>query len=501
MSNIMYYRLNDRYALRGWKGLPYAVGKYKLLDMSGTSRSLRYSADGQPSFFNEEQFETVRKFDGITPVDENSLPGSGKELIRNALEYDIITGSENPLPELTDFQKYIYYPALYVREVIWSVTGKCNYRCRHCILSAPDGIHPEPGIDDCRRIADQLAECGIRSVALTGGEPLVRKDFLQIAEMLTERDIRISMIMTNGRLVTPELLDGLEKLGQRPDFKVSFDGIGYHDSMRGIKGAEEAALSAMRLLVSRDFAVTVSMCIDRESAGSIRETVNLLADIGVESVGVTIPQNLGAWRKVGNDRALSFEESMEIYLEYIPHFFEDGMPVSVELGGVFNCNRKGTIYTIPYVRKFDTDEELQKHLICTSARYYVYISAECRLMPCLGYIAAEYADEFPDILEIPLKDALSESRAHDIMTCRMREYFARNEKCRTCEKRLKCAGGCRVNAMACGGDNLGIDEEACRFHLGGYEERIRETAGNAIKRAGLRENIIGMIPRAVPGEG
>ena len=83
----------------------------------------------------------------------------------------------------------------------------------------------------------------------------------------------------------------------------------------------------------------------------------------------------------------------------------------------------------------------------------------------------------------------------------MKEYFARNEKCRSCEKRLQCAGGCRVNAMIGGKDNLSIDEDACRLHLGGYEQRIRETADNAIKRFGISENITGVYPRAVPGEG
>ncbi len=497
----MYYRLNDEYSLRGWKGLPYAVGKYILRNTSGKSGVLHYSVNGKPYFFNEEQFETVRKFDGTTFVDESGLSPVQNELIRAALENKIITASEKPLAELTEFQRYRYYPAMFVREAVWSITGKCNYRCRHCILSAPDGIHPEPDFDDCVRIADQLAECGIRTVTLTGGEPLLRKDFLRIAEILTEREITVSMIMTNGRFVTPEILDGLEKLGQTPNFQVSFDGIGHHDSMRGIKGAEEAALSAMRLLVSRNYAVTSSMCIDRESAGSIRETINLLAEIGVDSVNVAAPQKFGAWENVGDDKALSFEESMEIFLDYIPRFFEDGMPVYINLSGAFSCNQGGTMYRIPFVRKFSSDEKLQKHLICHSARYNIYISAECRLMPCLGYVNAAYANEFPDILEIPLKEALSQSKAHDIMTCRMSEYFERNEKCRTCEKRFKCAGGCRVNAMIGGKDNLSIDEDVCRFHLGGYEERITEAAKNAIKRAGLPENVFGVIPRAVPGEG
>ena len=497
----MYYRLNDGYVLRGWKGLPYAIESCTILNTNSGSRMLHYTINRKPYFLNAEQYELVRSFDGETPVDENKLTALQKELLDRSLKENIISVSKQPLSKLSQFQRYIYYPAMYVKEAVWSITGKCNYRCRHCILSAPDGIHPELPLEDCERIADQLAECGIRKVVLTGGEPLIRKDILKIAEMITDRDIEIKTIMTNGKFVTPELLDGLERLGQFPSFQISFDGLGHHDSMRGISGAEEAALSAMRLLVSRNYATAVSMCIDRESASSIRDTINFLVKLGIDSLGIAMPQKFGAWERNGKDCALSLEEGMEIFLDYIPHYFEDGMPITINLGGAFKCNKHGSKYSIPFVRNFDSDEELQKHLICSMARYNVYISAEGQLMPCLGYSAAANAKEFPNILEIPMKEALSESLAHDIMMCRMKEYFARNEKCRSCEKRLQCAGGCRVNAMTGGKDNLSIDEDACRLLLGGYEQRIKETADNAIKRFGISENITGVYPRAVPGEG
>ena len=497
----MYYRLNDGYALRGWKGLPYAIESCMLQNMNSGIRMLHFKVNGKPYFLNEEQYDVVRRFDGKTLIDETELTVYQKSLLYKALEKGFAKVSENTLPELTQFQKYIYYPAMYVKQAVWSITGKCNYRCRHCILSAPDGIHPQLPLEDCKRIVKQLAECGIRKVVLTGGEPLIRKDFLKIAEMLTDQDIEINTIMTNGKFVTPELLDGLERLGQFPSFQISFDGLGHHDSMRGISGAEEAAVSAIRLLVSRNYATAVSMCIDRQSASSIRDTINYLAELGVEGLGIAMPQKFGAWESNGKDCALSLEEGMEIFLDYIPHYFEDGMPIMINLGGAFECNKHGSKYSIPFVRNFDSDEELQSHLICSMARYNVYISAEGQLMPCLGYSAAANAKEFPNILEIPLKEALSESLAHDIMMCRMKEYFARNEKCRSCEKRLQCAGGCRVNAMTGGKDNLSIDEDACKLHLGGYEQRVRETADEAIKRLGISENITGVIPRAVPGEG
>ena len=123
-------------------------------------------------------------------------------------------------------------------------------------------------------------------------------------------------------------------------------------------------------------------------------------------------------------------------------------------------------------------------------------------MPCLEYGAACCAKEFPDLLQVPMKDILHASRTRKIMTCRMKEYYAENEKCRICEKRLNCAGGCRVNAMTVHRDNnTGIDEDACTFHLGGYEERVRETADAAIRRFSLPEHSIGIPARVLSAEG
>ena len=496
----MYYRLNEDYALRGWEDLPCAVAHYRIRETEG--KGPRFETYVRPYFFSEEAYELIRRFDGQTPVSLDELTAKEKRAVRTALEKSIVTESEQPMEKLTAFQEYRFFPALYIQEVVWSISGRCNYRCRHCILSAPDGIHPELPFEDCVRIADQLAECGINTVALTGGEPLIRRDFPRFVEMLTERDIRISMIMTNGKLLTKQILDCLRENGQHPAFQISFDGFGFHDRMRGITGAEQAALDAMRLMIEEGFPVTAAMCIDRQSAGSIRETALRLGEMGVDSLGISSPQRFGAWENADKDIALSFAESLDLFLDYIPQFFEDGMPITVSIGGVFQCNRHGTDYSIPAVRNFDTDEELRRHLICDTARFRVYISAEGQLMPCLGYGATGYASEFPNVLQIPMKDILHQSRTREIMTCRMKEYFAKNEKCRTCKKRLKCAGGCRVNAMTVHRDNnMGIDEDACYFHLGGYEERIRETADSAIRRLSLPENSIGIPARALPAEG
>ena len=116
---------------------------------------------------------------------------------------------------------------------------------------------------------DQMAECGVLSVDLTGGEPFVRRDICQLIDRILSYHMTINMVYTNGWLVNVKLLDESEKRGVKPEFSISFDGVGWHDWMSGVSGAEEAALRALHLLPSRKFPVHVEMCIHRGNVNTL----------------------------------------------------------------------------------------------------------------------------------------------------------------------------------------------------------------------------------------
>lgn len=75
-------------------------------------------------------------------------------------------------------QKYKKYDSRFIKKVHWSMTGRCNYKCRHCLISAPHAKLGELSHDECMKIIRELASCGIRQLSVTGGEPLARADFL-----------------------------------------------------------------------------------------------------------------------------------------------------------------------------------------------------------------------------------------------------------------------------------------------------------------------------------
>jgi sulfatase maturation enzyme AslB (radical SAM superfamily) len=298
----MYYQLNEKYAFRGWKRLPYA-----LRIMKGEGRL------DKPVFFNKEDFLLLLCCNGVEVVNEGELPESQRSLLQKLAENAIIRASGEPMSGLKDYQRYHVYPGIYYSALQWSITGKCNYRCRHCFLSAPSSRHPELPLSDCLRIIEQMSVCGVRQVDLTGGEPLLRTDFLEIVRSLTEHGIFIRLIFTNASLLNEQLLDALDKLDQHPAFQLSYDGVGCHSWLRGIPQAEEDLRRAIKLLHKRKVDYSCAMCIHKGNAEVLDETVKLLAQYGCRGLGVNTPQELGNWQEFSEKYALSYEETWELY--------------------------------------------------------------------------------------------------------------------------------------------------------------------------------------------
>ena len=83
-----------------------------------------------------------------------------------------------------------------------SLTDMCNFRCSYCL---PDGYRKARGapsnlsIDEIRRLVEAFAELGLWKVRLTGGEPTLRREFLEIARTITAiQGIRKVAVTTNG---------------------------------------------------------------------------------------------------------------------------------------------------------------------------------------------------------------------------------------------------------------------------------------------------------------
>ena len=115
-------------------------------------------------------------------MDISAFSEKGKTIIKEMTKHGIMEQSEGPMQPLSSFQRYHVYPSRRIKSVHWSITGKCNFNCRHCLVSAPNAHHPQLPLSDCLHIVEEIAKCGVNRVDVTGGEPLVRRDFEEIVK-------------------------------------------------------------------------------------------------------------------------------------------------------------------------------------------------------------------------------------------------------------------------------------------------------------------------------
>ena len=99
------------------------------------------------------------------------------------------------------YQREIHYLRL-------SVTDLCNLRCRYCMPDGVEKLEREAVLtyEEFLRLAALFARCGIDTVRVTGGEPLVRKNVAQLVAGLKETPgIRRVTLTTNAVLLAEQL--------------------------------------------------------------------------------------------------------------------------------------------------------------------------------------------------------------------------------------------------------------------------------------------------------
>ena len=172
----------------------------------------------------------------------------------------------------------VYAPFL----VVWDFTHKCNLSCKHCYSNSGAASQEELTTKEAIEVVDQLADFGVIALAFSGGEPLSRKDFFEVAAHAVKRGLYVS-IATNGTLLTKE---NVKKLKQTKInyVEVSIDGATSqtHDSFRGVPGAFDKATEGLRNCVEADLCACIATTATKSNIGEMPEILDLAEEIGAE---------------------------------------------------------------------------------------------------------------------------------------------------------------------------------------------------------------------------
>ena len=103
---------------------------------------------------------------------------------------------------------------------IYDTTKLCNQRCPMCNVRKE--CSEQMSLDEIEKTAKALSNFGVRYVFVQGGEPLIRKDIIDIVDIFIKNSIKPTII-TNGVLLTREL--ALELAGKRCNLSISIDSL------------------------------------------------------------------------------------------------------------------------------------------------------------------------------------------------------------------------------------------------------------------------------------
>jgi len=180
----------------------------------------------------------------------------------------------------TDYSRRILVERVPVAASI-ELTMRCNLHCAHCYCP-PGDRGRELDTDEIKGVFDRMAEMGTLFLLMTGGDPLLRKDFPTLYSYAKERGMLVT-VYTNGTLVTDEIAELWEAL---PPHQVEISLYGLtrevYEKVVGVKGSYDRCLAGIGRVLEGGHELALKCPVTRQNAHEIAGVAQLAKDLGVE---------------------------------------------------------------------------------------------------------------------------------------------------------------------------------------------------------------------------
>ncbi len=169
--------------------------------------------------------------------------------------------------------------------VSYSITTKCNLKCKHCYSESVDQAAPdELTTQEAFHLIDDLSKWGIGLLIIDGGEPLCRDDLLDVVKYASSKGIRTT-IGSNGTLIDEPMAKKMREAGVM-SVAISVDGADAqtHDEFRGISGAFEQTLKGIEACHNASLPFQLNMIIRKDTLSQLGDMLRLAVEQGANAV-------------------------------------------------------------------------------------------------------------------------------------------------------------------------------------------------------------------------
>ena len=322
--------------------------------------------------------------------------------------------------------------------VIWEVTRACHLACHHCRAVARPRPHPDQlTTGEGLRLIDQVVRLNPALFILTGGDPVLRDDLLELIGHASARGLRVGLSPS----ATPRLMrtdfGALARAGVRR-MSLSLDGPteAEHDAFRGVPGAWRWTFRAVERAREAGISLQINTTVSRRNLHRLAASEEVLAGIAPEmwSVFLLVPTGRAEAGEMPS------ADETEAFLDAL-HAAAGRLPFPVKTTEAHQYRR------IQLQRGGTPRRGMRAPPGVADGRGFVFVSHRGEICPS-GFLPLVAGNVRTDELGTIYREA-PWFRA-------LRDPARFSGKCGRCEFRNVC-GGSRARAFACTGDPLASD--------------------------------------------
>ncbi|PHO06610.1 hypothetical protein BFT35_10590 [Thermoanaerobacterium thermosaccharolyticum] len=202
-----------------------------------------------------------KKLQGGKTINTEKLDNETLQMINDCLDIGILESSEELFQDNKSFNDNIetFIDKDFKIKFCWlEITSYCNQKCLHCFMG--DELNRDIlDINSIKCIVKDLSEMGVEKVALTGGEPTLHPNFLEIINILGNYNIKI-VVLTNGTYITDDIVEVFKKFNVM--VRIPLLGLEQtHDKITGTNGSFKKCISSINRLVDNNIKLNITTTV------------------------------------------------------------------------------------------------------------------------------------------------------------------------------------------------------------------------------------------------